>query len=191
MEHSDQQLLARLKEGDHAAFTEIYNRYWSVLYLHARHMLGEPELARDVVQEVFTGIWNKAAMLDFQLSLNAYLYKSVRNTILNLIRREKVQLGYLDELAHIYKEGVYDTEEQLRFNELSRLIEGEVKLMPPKMREVFDMSRKQYLSHAEIAKKLSISDTTVKKQVNKALRILRLRLNIPVSVFLMLKFLLP
>lgn len=186
MENSDQQLLARLREGDHAAFTEIYNRYWSVLYLHARQMLGEGELARDVVQEVFTGIWNKAETLDFQVSLNAYLYKSVRNTILNLIRREKVQLGYLDELAHVYKEGVYDTDEQLRFNELSRLIEGEVQLMPAKMRVVFEMSRKEYLSHAEIANKLSISDATVKKQVNKALRILRFRLNIPISILLIL-----
>lgn len=186
MEHSDQQLLARLREGDHAAFTEIYNRYWSVLYLHARHMLGEPDLARDVIQEVFIGIWNKGGELELQTSLKAYLYKSVRNTILNMVRREKVQMGYMEELSHIYKEGTYDTEEQLRFNELSRLIEGEVQLMPPKMRVVFEMSRKEYLSHAEIASKLSISDSTVKKQVNKALRILRLRLNIPVSILLIL-----
>ncbi|RQO72177.1 RNA polymerase subunit sigma-70 [Pedobacter sp. KBW06] len=186
MEHSDQQLLARLKGGDHAAFTEIYNRYWSVLYVHARGMLGEADLARDVVQEVFTGIWQKSAQLELHISLNAYLYKSVRNTILNLIRREKVELGYLADLGHFYQEGIPCTEEQLRFKELHQLIEEGLSQMPPKMREVFDLSRKQYLPHAEIARHLDISEGTVKKQINKALRLLRLKLHLPVTVLLVL-----
>lgn len=183
--YSDVELAALLKRHDQGAFTEIYNRYWSVLYLHARHMLHQQDLATDVIQEVFTKLWDKSEELEFTVGLNAYLYRSVRNTILNMIRREKVEAGYLTELGHFFQEGTYDTEEQLNFNELSRLIEAEIELLPPKMREVFVLSRKFNLSHASIAEQLNISDQTVKKQINKALHILRLKLNLPPMIILL------
>lgn len=52
------------------------------------------------------------------------------------------------------------------------------------MQEVFSLSRKGYLSHKEIAADLNLSEQTVKKQVNNALRILRTRLGL--LVFLQL-----
>ena len=86
---SDVELLILLRSGDESAFNEIYNRFSSVLYLHARHMLHNRDEARDVIQEVFTAIWNRRMDLNLTVSLNSYLYRSVRNTVLNLIRNEK------------------------------------------------------------------------------------------------------
>ncbi|MNL17944.1 RNA polymerase sigma factor [compost metagenome] len=58
-------------------------------------------------------------------------------------------------------------------NELTRLIDKEVSALPQKMKEIFEMSRNQELSHREIAAQLNISDHTVKKQINNAIKILR------------------
>lgn len=58
------------------------------------------------------------------------------------------------------------------------LIEKEIDALPPKMREVFKLSRQHHLSHSQIAAKLDISEQTVSKQITNALKILRTRLGI-------------
>lgn len=179
---SDAELLILLRSGDESAFTEIYNRFSPVLYLHARHMLHNKDEARDVIQEVFTTIWNRRMDLDLTTSLNGYLYRSVRNAVLNLIRNEKKGSVLMTEIGEALEKGEYSTDEQVNYNELKRLIELEVALLPPRMREVFELSRNQQLSHAEIAALLEISDLTVKKQINKAIHILRERLDIPATL---------
>lgn len=75
------------------------------------------------------------------------------------------------------EKGEYVTDQQLLEQELKEAIEKEIALLPPKMREVFELSRKQDLSYKEIADQLHISDKTVKKQVNNALHILREKLD--------------
>ncbi|MNL44326.1 RNA polymerase sigma factor [compost metagenome] len=70
-----------------------------------------------------------------------------------------------------------DTLNELDERELTRLLQQEIDKLPAKMRQVFEMSRNQHLSHAEIAQQLGISDQTVKKQVNNALKILRSKVN--------------
>jgi len=189
--HTDQELITLLRKGDHNAFTEIYKRYWSVLYLHARHMLRQEDQARDVIQEVFAAMWNKHTQIELTISLNAYLYKAVRNTILNIIRHGKVKENYLADLGDFIDQEKVETDELVRYNDLKRLIEREILNMPPKMREIFEMSRKEGLSHAEIGARLGISDLTVKKQVSKAVTILRKKFKIPLATLIILLRILP
>lgn len=183
---SEKTLTTMLMLGDRDAFTEVYNHYWSLLYLHARRLITDEEQARDIVQEVFTNLWNNREQLDESTNLNAFLYKSVRNKILNKIRDEKVRDRYIDDLGQFYEEGYAETDELVRFNELKKLIEGEIQLLPAKMREIFELSRNEHLSHAEIAERLGVSSETVKKQIYKALKVLKVKFKMPMSVLLML-----
>jgi RNA polymerase sigma-70 factor (ECF subfamily) len=66
---------------------------------------------------------------------------------------------------------------------MEELIEKEIATLPPKMREVFELSRKANLNYREIAEKLNISDNTVKKQMSNALKILRSRLGVIFDLF--------
>ena len=66
---------------------------------------------------------------------------------------------------------------------MEELIEKELAALPPKMREVFELSRKANLNYREIAEKLNISDNTVKKQMSNALKILRSRLGVVFDLF--------
>lgn len=147
-------------------------------------MLHNRDNARDIVQEIFTSVWSKSADLELSVGLNAYLYKSVRNAILNLIRKEKYESDYISQLGDFYDKGDFVTDKQVNFNELKSQIESQIALLPRKMRMVFELSRNENLTHAQIAEALKISDLTVKKQINKAINILRKRLDIPVSLIL-------
>jgi RNA polymerase sigma-70 factor (ECF subfamily) len=184
--YTDQELVALLKKGDKVAFTGIYSRYASLLYLHARHMLRQDDQAKDVVQELFAGIWNRYDQIEPGINLSGYLYRSVRNIILNMVRHEKVRENYLAELGAFVDEDTVQADELVRYNDLKRLIEKEIAQMPEKMRIIFEMSRQQQLSHAEIAERLGISEATVKKQVSNAVTILRKKFKTPLAILMML-----
>jgi len=172
---SDQELNSLLRNGDHAAFTELYKRYWALLYRNARKMLGNEEDATDVVQEVFITLWEKAPSLLENNSLSSYLYSAVRNRIINQINRNKLKIRYLNSLKDFLEKGECVTDTTIRERELAESIEKEITLLPAKMRKVFDLSRKDNLSYKEIAKEINISEGTVKKQVHNAIKILRIK----------------
>ena len=181
---SDQELLSLLRGGDHAAFTEIYHRYWALLYRNAIKMLHDDDEATDVVQEIFTGLWEKAPELLEYNSLSSYLYACVRNKIINQINRSKLKVNYLNSLQSFLDSGEYITDNMVRERELTEVIEKEIALLPAKMRMVFELSRKGNLSYKEIAREIEISEETVKKQVHNAIKILRSKLGSFIVTFL-------
>lgn len=170
---SDQQLLQLLAAGSQASYTVIYTRYSEILFRHAYNMLEDRAEAEDVIQEVFLMLWTKRAGAAGAKSLAAYLYTSVRNRILNHLTHQKVVDKYLDSMRTYMEAGAYTADEVLREKELAAVIEREIEAMPPKMREIFLMSREQELSHKSIGELLNISDKTVKQQVYKAVKQLK------------------
>ena len=172
----DQTLLTLLRQGDKDAYTVIYDRYKNLLYSHAYKKLCDTEEVKDVLQDLFTNLWNKRADIPVAMNLSGYLYAGIRNRILNLLSHKAVEHKYIASLQQFIQEGAYTTDLALREKEMAECIQKEIDLLPPKMREVFLLSRNEHLSHQEIAERLGISEQTVAKQVTNALRILRVRL---------------
>lgn len=173
---SDLELTALLKQGNAEAYTVIYNRYFDELYLHAYQRLKDNDEAQDVIHELFAALWNKKEELVVRSSLSAYLYTSVRNRIMDVIAHKQVETKYVSSLQNFLETGYCVTDHQIRERQLAALIEKGISELPPKMREVFELSRKQVMSHKEIAVQLNLSEQTVRKQVNNALKILRSKL---------------
>jgi len=176
---SDYALLDRFKQGDTLAYEEIYHRYWALLFNHGRRILQDDEDAKDLVQDAFAVLWKEGKTLVIKTSLSAYLYAVVRYKVFDLIDRQKVKNGYLESLEHFIAENNYSSDHLVREKQLEVIIEKEIAALPAKMREIFELSRKANLSYLEIAQKLNISDNTVKKQINNALKILRNKLGAP------------
>lgn len=179
---TDQELTDLLKSGNEAAFAEVYKRYWSVLFLHARRMLGDSEEARDITQELFTGLWLKATTIEFANSLSSYLYKAVRNKVFDHLKHDKITNDYLKSLNEFLIAGELINDDEQRVKELAEIIEAEIRALPAKMRVVFELSRKQHLSYKEIAEQLGISEHTVKSQVSNALHILRAKVGATTAI---------
>ncbi|TCD04025.1 RNA polymerase sigma-70 factor [Pedobacter psychroterrae] len=179
---SDFELTDLLKEGDAAAYTVIYNRYFGELFIHASNRLNDKEEAQDVIHELFVTIWNKKQDLLVKSDLAAYLYTSVRNRILDIIAHRQVESKYINSLQGFLDQGYCITDHLVRERQLAELIQKGVSELPLKMREVFELSRKHCMSHKEIAVQLNISEQTVRKQVNNALKILRGKLGIMVFI---------
>ena len=186
---SDQELVALLRLGDRAAFTAIFDRYYGLLFIHAYKRLRDEEQAKDVVQDLFTALWmRRESLVLINDNLAVYLYTAIRNRMLDLMARQQVRERYINSLQDFMDREQTGTDYLVRSVDLAALIHSEIAALPPKMREVFEMSRYDNLSHKEIAEKLELSELTVRTHVKKALRILRIRLNIGVYFFAILWF---
>jgi RNA polymerase sigma-70 factor (ECF subfamily) len=174
---SDKELLDLFQQGSMAAFEELYNRYFQRLYLHACKMLGNQDEAKDLIQELFTSFWIKGRDLALTTSVSSYLYASTRNRVLNIFEHNRVHDHYISSFGAFLSTVELSVDEVVIERELAEIIEGEIKQMPPKMREIFELSRKEELSYREIAEFLSISDKTVKKQISNGLKILRMKIS--------------
>jgi len=174
---SDDKLYALLQEGDSNAYTVIYHRYFDLLYLHASKKLKDYDEAKDLIQEIFVYLWNNRRKLNINTSLKSYLYVAVRNKVLDYISHQAVAYRYADSLQSFINKGHCITDYLIREKQLITIIDEEIALLPYKMRVIFELSRKQNLSHKEIAELLSISELTVKKQVANAIKILKSKLD--------------
>lgn len=175
---SDVELVSLLNEGDEKSYTEIYLRYHTFLLIFVNKKLHNKEESEDVVQEVFTNIWKNRESLILHTSLVSYLYTAVRNKALDIFARRKLEIGYVESLQSFLDTAVPGTDFLVRENDLKALIEKEIHLLPPKMREVFILSRNKRMSHREIADVLAISEQTVSTHIKRALRVLRIRLGV-------------
>ncbi|MET1055569.1 MAG: sigma factor, partial [Pedobacter sp.] len=95
---SDDKLGLLLKNGDHQAFTEIYNRHSPALLLHAIQRLHDEDDAKDVVHEIFFSLWNKRDELVIRTNLKGYLHIAMQNKVLDRISHEKVRTQYANSL---------------------------------------------------------------------------------------------
>ncbi|MFA4868020.1 MAG: RNA polymerase sigma-70 factor [Pedobacter sp.] len=170
---SDNELTSLLKKGDQEAYTQLYKRYWPLLYLHARKMLKDDEEAMDVVQDIYTILWEKRTEISPDVSVKSYLYMAVRNHTLNRINRSKLKDKYLESLVDFINKGALSTEEEVCYRDFAERIEREVAAFSPKMKRIFEMSRNEGLSNRAIADELDITDHAVKKTINRALKVLR------------------
>lgn len=181
--YSDENLFSLLKLGDHDAFTEIYNRYSGILYAHILKRLQDSEEAQDIIHELFAYLWNKRKDIQITTSLSGYLYTSVRNRVIKVIAHKDIASRYYDFHQYSFDSMKCSTDYLVREKQLSEIIEKEISALPNRMREVFELSRFQHLTHKEIAEELNITELTVRKQVNKALRILRIKLGLFIVFF--------
>ena len=189
---SDGDLLRRMASDDQSAFTSLYRRHWESLYVSTVRVIRSKEDAEDIIQEVFTSLWNRRRSLDITGPLAGYLQASVKYKAISYIDRNITRRHYLQTLSKTAEMPIdVSPEVLLRVKEVQQLLHTVIAHMPPKMREVYQLSRQQQLSHKEIASRLGISEETVKKHIQNALQLLRSAMGkAPVSIPALLYFLL-
>jgi RNA polymerase sigma-70 factor (family 1) len=182
----DEDLTLLLQADSHDAFTAIYHRYKGLLVIHANKKLGgDLEDSKEIIQEVFANFWSNRQVLPVIKNLKAYLYTLVRNRVLNQIQHQQVVTKYEESFNNFAQEYHYSADLLIREKQMIAIIEKEINALPPKMKEVFSLSRKDQLSHKEIAAKLEISEFTVKNHIKSALKILRTRLDLALIIVLL------
>ena len=152
------------------AFEKLFKENYSPLYYNALYIVHDSEVARDVVNDVFTRAWE-----DFSYSHNrygaSYLRQCVYNRCLDHLKHSKVESAYVKFFLDMSRHSIeWDSDKQEEYLEL---IDRVMERMPARTRFVMDQCFYEGHTYKEVASILGISVSGVKQHVMKALRLLR------------------
>ncbi|GAB2999266.1 hypothetical protein GCM10027284_16180 [Cyclobacterium sediminis] len=175
---SNKDLLFQISvNADKKAFGELFKRYHEKMVSFALYYLPIYEEAEDVVSDVFVNLLKKHVQLKDIENFDGYVYFSVKNLCLNRIKRNNNKPNLFtisSEMDHVSTSDYSQPLNELLNNELrafySTLVEG----LPCKRKLVFKMIKEDSLKIAEVAKLLEITEKTVKKHLELAIKDMRL-----------------
>ena len=166
-----------IRRGSVAAFEELFRTFCEPLCTFARSYVHAPQVAEDLVYDVFCDIWDRRADFYPEGPVKSYLYGAVRNKALNWLAHERVHRNWTIERKHEPAEQSASPAAEAEYGELQVAVEDALQNLSPRQREVFLMTRRQGLSYAEVAEILRISRKSVENHMGRALKTLRERLS--------------
>ena len=174
---SDIDIIKGIREGKVSAFRDLYARYSNLIYRNILVRVKSSFDADDIFQDFFIQVWEKRETIEITSSVKNYLLVWLRNHILNSIKKEQIR----DRYHEISQEGVSEVDDytwvRIVASDLDDQIKDLVRKFPPRLRDVYLLSREQHLSVKEIAERLSVSEQTVKNQLTDILKRLRKEIN--------------
>jgi RNA polymerase sigma-70 factor (family 1) len=174
-EYNETLLLADLRKGCVDAFKQIFDKHWHPLYQNAKLKLRSHDDAEEMVQNIFSVLWEKRESL-FVTNLTHYLNTALRNRIINMIRDRIPREKYWNYYKSFIPQHANITDQTVDFDDLTVAVEQAVSHLPEKSRQVFKLSRMEGRSNAEIADLLHVSEKAIEYHLTRSLKELRIHL---------------
>lgn len=166
-------LIAGLCRRDTVVFNYIFNYYYSSLCAFSLQYTRDRNAAEDMVQDFFVYVWKEGPHLQINSSLKSYLFVSIKNRCLDFEKHRKVTEKYKALICIAAEHEDNSFEHYFAESELRQVIEKSLSKLPPRCREVFELSRFTGLSNQKISDRLGISKRTIELQISNSLKILR------------------
>lgn len=174
---------SKVNNGDIKAFEDVFKAHYTKLTLFANKFLNDVSVSEEIVSESMTYLWEKRESIVFVSSISGYLYKMVQNRSMNYLKHQKVENEYVSYLIRnkLIDEIPEYSVDPYQEKELAQQIQIAINSLPERCRQIFIMSRFEYLKNKEIAERLDISQNTVERQITIALEKLRKSLEYIIS----------
>ena len=175
-----------IKRGSEKAFYILYTSLFPLLVNCVRQIVKDLHLAEDIVQEVFIKLWCERESVNITGSVQAYMYKTAHHASINKLQhlataKNKVNRTVSEEEWQFIRD-TYQVDDFVTGNierdETDRLIRQVIAGLPEKCREVFMLSRYEYLTNEEIAQRMNISVNTVRAHIYHAIEVIREKIDV-------------
>ena len=183
------EVLRQLTDGNESAFKQIYDRYWLSIYKTVKRYTKSPEVAEDIVQEIFTTLWNNRSNFREVINLEYYLITMAKNLTYKTLRKMAFEKSIKDHWSSEALQEESSMNDPILDQQYAQLIQRAAGLLPSQQKQIFHMAKVEGLSHKDIAAQLNISHLTVKTHMAKALRSIRHYLLPHLSSYLLYAFL--
>ena len=157
--------------GDDRAFKVLFEKYYASLCAFATNFVDDPDVAEDIVQEIFFKLYTDKPTFDVVVALKSYLYLATKNQCLNYLKHARIEQEYMSSLKE--RETTTFFFNQIVEQELLALLSEAMLVM-----EGFD--------NAEIAEKLNLSIDSVKSHKKRGKQLLKNRLGDITAILLFL-----
>ncbi|MDP4678939.1 MAG: RNA polymerase sigma-70 factor [Cyclobacteriaceae bacterium] len=159
-------IITEIQNRNVQVFESLFHDFYQPLVRFAEGIVFDPQLAEDIVQNLFIHLWENCHNIEIKSSLKAYLFMSVKNRCLNRLKelqiRDKNKLLYLEAMLNSGQ--MYEDFDPLLLDKLNSGLDQ----LPEKMAEIVKLKYLEGNKLKEIATQLNISENTVKKQLLRA-----------------------
>ena len=159
----------------------VYIEYREFLYRFFIRHVKIPALAEDFAQDVFIKFWQRKDYADSVENMDAWLYTLARNHLTDHYRKLASEKKYQDMVWLEMERHSNNVIQDIYKKELEDKIASLLNTLPPRQKEVYDLSREKGMSLEEIADTLEISPNTAKNHLVQALKVLRTGLKTSIS----------
>lgn len=172
------QWIVSVGQGDHWAFEALFREYYLPLTRFAWRYVESKAVAEELVQEIFSEIWEDRAELNITESVRSYLYKAVKHRSLNYLKHQRIQYKYDTQwMDKREKVSTIEYRDPGHIEQIKEAIRAAIEELPPRSRMTYKLHRYDGLTYQEIAEVMDISIKTVESQMTRTLQMLRERLS--------------
>ncbi|MEZ0453640.1 RNA polymerase sigma-70 factor [Sphingobacterium thalpophilum] len=169
---TNEQLLEQLRQGDKAAFQELYFRMRNKVMGFSYKFLRSQEDAKELTQEIFVKLWENREKIESSKNIETLLYVMVRYSMLDLWKRKLRYDNFLETQSRV--EQHHDsTAQYIDYQECYAVLSKSIESLPQQAQKVYRLSREEGLSHQQIAEQLQISTHTVSNHIKRSMRQIR------------------
>lgn len=182
----DSLLLKKLRNGDEAAFCQIFDQYHKYLYVIASRYLMSESYAEDAVQHTFMKLWEGRKIFDLRNGIKNLLFTILKNHVLNEIRHRNMVIQKNYELAQMSDEVERNLFNRIADADFKEYLYRFIDQLPPQKRQVCLLKIDKGMTNREVAEHMNISVHTVKSHYTQVVKLLRAKIvDVPILLILM------
>jgi RNA polymerase sigma factor (sigma-70 family) len=172
--YKEKELLGRVAADDAAAFQELLTHFHQVCYRVSMHLLQDEHIAEDILQEAFLKVWMRRKQMPEVENFGGWLRTVTVNLVYDHISKQKKEKIKADRwLQQLAVENQVIQPDPAIESEFESLLNGAMKILSPRQREVFDLVKRQGYSREEAAQILGLGQETVKYHLDLAMKSIR------------------
>lgn len=176
MEDKDEIILSKIKLGDIKAYEVLFKRFYKLLTIHAFYILDDEMEAEDVVQLLFSEIWERKLYNNIHSSVKSYLQMAVKNRCLKILQKRNTSRKHLEQYtyANIEAEEEYQYEEYENYGDLRKFLED----LPKQRKQAFQLVHIHEKKYKDAAEEMGISINSVKTHLKLAVKELQKKIKL-------------
>ncbi len=162
-----------MQAGSEEAFTILYRHYSPQLYLNILGMIRDPLLAEELVQELFTRIWQKREKKGIRENFAGYLFRSAQHLVHDFFRKLQRDRRLQERFRSLAGEHYVHIEEDIHQQQSAAILQKAIEQLTPRQRKVYELVKIEGCTYKKAAGIMTISPLTVKEYLvsaNKSIR---------------------
>lgn len=171
--YNEQELLIRLKAGDKAAFTRLYELHSRSLYLNLLKLLKSELAAEEILQDIFLIVWEKRETIAINSSIKSYMFRIAVNKTHDFFRTLKRDRKLNDHIRVLSSGKCAEQVDKIPEGEDAMLLNIAMESLSIRRKEVFYLCKIQGKSYQEVSQLLGISTSTINDHIVKATHTIR------------------
>lgn len=172
--YDERQLLEAVSRGDERSFQLFFDTFRPGLFAYISKFVKSVPVAEELVMDIFTKLWVGRDLLTKIDDMDAFLFRIARNKSIDFLRSVARDPRFEELLwERMQHHSAEDPDARLMVKEFEELLSRAIQLLSPQRKKVYEMSRKQEMTHDQIAAELQISRATVNNHIVEAQRFIK------------------